>query len=183
MLVPKQILTSLLTRLDNQLAELLGTKVSETMNDEGYEQQASSALETIEEVCAREDSYHSLDGLLNNIFHDRLNAVLATEGRVIPNLPSDQGRVTRYFKELQSNFTSASTPKHPTPGEGDLYGHDPDIMQIWYILGNIYISLPLGMFPEHVWDQFMADFGSIVSLAENYINRSRFVLIHSKIQK
>ncbi|QKX64115.1 uncharacterized protein TRUGW13939_11288 [Talaromyces rugulosus] len=172
-LVPKQVLTSLLTRLDNQLVELLGTKVSVTINDKNYDKQVTSALETMEEICAREDSYCSLDGLLNNILHDRLNTALAIEGRVVPNLPSDQGRVSRYLKELQSNFTSASTPKHPTPGEGDSYDHDPGIMQIWCILGNIYVSLPLTMFPEHVWDQYMADFGSIVSLAENYINRSR----------
>lgn len=172
-LVPKRILTSLLTRLDNQIVELMGV----TLSNQEHGWQAFTALETIEEVCATDDVYHSLDGLLNNIFHDRMNAALelAFGGRDFPNPSLDQQRISRYFKDLKNNFASATVPEHPTPGEGDLYGRDPDIMQIWCILGNIYLSIPPRVGHENAWDEFVNDFDSIVSLAENYNNRSRFV--------
>lgn len=177
-LVPKQILTSLLTRLDNQLVELLGTTVSRTLNDGGYDGQNSSALATMEEVCARDDAYHSLDGLLNNIFHDRLNTALAAEGHAVSNPPLNQGRISQHLKDLQRSSIS-----HPTPGEGDSYGQDPEIMRIWYILSNIYLAIPPGVKPESDWDRFMGDFDSIVSLAEIFINRTRFVLINSTVRE
>ncbi|CRG83039.1 hypothetical protein PISL3812_00387 [Talaromyces islandicus] len=171
-LVPKQILTSLLTRLDNQLVELLGTTVSRTLNDGGYDGQNSSALETMQEFCAGDNVYHSLDCLLNNMFHDRLNAALAIEGYAVSKPPLDLGRMSQQLKDLQNNFMFTPTPKHPTPG-GDAYGQDLEIMQIWCILGNMYLSLPLGERPESDWDQFMTGFSSIVSLAEDFISRSR----------
>ncbi|KAE8368923.1 hypothetical protein BDV27DRAFT_166847 [Aspergillus caelatus] len=154
--VSRETMVYLFMRLDSQLVGLLGTSLSRTLRGDG--ERSSSILERFVLGYNRDDLQHCLEGVLNSIFHDRLDMALTMENRPLSTLPLDQGRALRYLKEW-----------HCKPY---IYGQDPDLIRIWYIIAKMYVAVPPDV-PEVVWDQFQAEFETVVSLAENYLLRTR----------
>ncbi|KAB8268019.1 hypothetical protein BDV30DRAFT_246045 [Aspergillus minisclerotigenes] len=149
--VSRDTMVSLFIRLDNQLVGLLGTSLSRTLKRDG--ERGSSILERV--ALGPNDEYvvHSLHGVLNSIFHDRLDMALIMEGHSPSVRPVDQRRTSRYLKEWHG-------------------GQDPDIMRIWYIIGKMYVAVPPDG-SEDAWDQFRPEFETIVSLVESYLLSTR----------
>ncbi|OGM49884.1 Zn(II)2Cys6 transcription factor, partial [Aspergillus bombycis] len=170
--VSRETMVSLFTRLDNQLLGLLGTSLPRTLNRDG--EQGSSILARIDIGSNGGNVERSLDGVLNSIFHDRLNMALIMENPSTFVLPLDQGRTLRYLKEWYERFVKAM----PSPGLSGqpetsyIHDEDPNLMRIWYIIGKMYVAVPPDG-PECVWDQFRAEFKTIISLAEDYLLRMR----------
>ncbi|KAB8207552.1 hypothetical protein BDV34DRAFT_211570 [Aspergillus parasiticus] len=144
-------MVSLFIKLDNQLVGLLGTSLSRTLKRDG--ERGSSILERVSLGPNGDYVVHSLHGVLNSIFHDRLDMALIMEGHPPSVLPADQGGTSRYLKEWHG-------------------GQDPDIMRIWYIIGKMYVAVPPDG-SEDVWDQFRTEFETIVSLMESYLSHTR----------
>ncbi|PIG89079.1 Zn(II)2Cys6 transcription factor [Aspergillus arachidicola] len=158
--------------LDNQLVGLLGTSLSRTLKRDG--ERGSSTLERVALGPNGEYVVHSLHGVLNSIFHDRLDMALIMEGRPPSVLPVDQGRTSRYLKDWHGRFVETmSSPRLSSQyGTSHVSGEDPDIMRIWYIIGKMYVAVPQDG-SEDVWDQFRTEFETIVSLVESYLLRAR----------
>ncbi|GAB1198126.1 hypothetical protein APSETT444_007434 [Aspergillus pseudonomiae] len=131
---------SLFMRLDNQLIGLLGTSLPQTLKRDG--ERGPSILSRIDIECNGGDVERSLDAVLNSIFHDRLNMAISIENPSTVVLPLDQGRTLRYLKEWHGRLMKAT----PSPGRSSQpetsYSHDEDLdlMQIWYIIGQMQLS-------------------------------------------
>ncbi|KAE8310183.1 hypothetical protein BDV41DRAFT_579842 [Aspergillus transmontanensis] len=170
--VSRDMMVSLFIRLDNQLVGLLGTSLSRTLKRDG--ERGSSILERVALGPNGEYVVHSLHGVLNSIFHDRLDMALLMGSRPPSVLPVDRGRTSRYFKEWHGRFVETMSSPELSSQYGTSYvgGEDPDIMRIWYIIGKMYVAVPQDG-SEDVWDQFRTEFETIVSLVESYLLRTR----------
>jgi hypothetical protein len=174
-IVSQRTMKFLFTRLDNQVVELLGTSLPRTLKQDSL--QTSSVMAQLEPGLITNDIYHSLDGALNHILYERLDIALDMGSHMVPGLRIDQGRTSRYLEEWHRGFMcSLASPQLDVQSEiSDTYGQDPDIMRMWYILGSMYLAVRPDQHSEEVWDQFLVEFGTIVSLAEKYLLRARFV--------
>ncbi|KAE8141346.1 hypothetical protein BDV38DRAFT_296860 [Aspergillus pseudotamarii] len=150
-IVSRETMVYLFMRLDNQLVGLLGTSLSRTLRRDG--DRGSSISARINLASSRNDAERSLDGVLNSIFHDRLDMALTMQNRPGSALPLDPGQTSRYLNEWHARF-------------------DTGLTRIWYLIAKMYVAIPPGS-PENVWDQFQEEFETVISLAENYLLRTR----------
>ncbi|RMZ46685.1 Zn(II)2Cys6 transcription factor [Aspergillus flavus] len=170
--VSRDMMISMFIRLDNQLVGLLGTSLSRTLKRDG--ERGSSILERVALGPNGEYVVHSLHGVLNSIFHDRLDMALIMEGHSPSVRPVDRRRTSRYLKEWHGRFVETMSSPGLSRQYGTSYvgGQDPDIMRIWYIIGKMYVAVPPDG-SEDAWDQFRPGFETIVSLVESYLLRTR----------
>ncbi|KAF7590879.1 hypothetical protein BBP40_002293 [Aspergillus hancockii] len=163
----------LFTRLDNQVVELLGTSLYRTLNQDCS--QTPSVQAQFQPDLTTNDVYHCLDGILNHILYDRLDMALNKEGYIFSILPLDQKRTSRYLEEWHRGFMMSYPSYEPgVPSVAlDSYGHDPDIMRMWYMLGKMYVTIRPDELSEDAWNRYMIEFETIVSLAEKYLHRTR----------
>ncbi|KAB8230791.1 uncharacterized protein BDW43DRAFT_321037 [Aspergillus alliaceus] len=171
--VSQQTMKFLFTRLDNQLVGLLGTSLSRTLKQ--GDARPSSVLAQIHLNSNQKDVHHSLDGVLNYIFHERLDMALAIQNHPVPvpNRPVERSQTTQYLKGWYKLFTQIMlSPHRETEAEINyMYEDDHDLMRIWYTVGRMYDVVTREQDSENVWDRFLSEFETIVVLAEKYLGR------------
>ncbi|KAL2826407.1 hypothetical protein BDW59DRAFT_160931 [Aspergillus cavernicola] len=170
-LVSPETIASIFTRLDNQLVELLGTSINETLDEN--RSNATTALAPIAPQSPNRDLYRSLDSLLNRIFHHQLDRALITEGRLDPDGFSMSHQHTcielqQSHRMLAASMSPPNQLVHDTPDEAD-----SEVLQIWNLLAQMYIAVWPGSGSEIVWDTFVHEFDTILALSEAYLLRTR----------
>ncbi|KAL3480551.1 hypothetical protein BJX99DRAFT_18538 [Aspergillus californicus] len=166
--VSHMTMTYIFTRLENQLVELLGVSLRETL---GNGQPAS--LGAMGTESPSRNLHYSLDSLLNRIFYYQLTLALISEGQLDPVEDSlSHQRACLVLEQLHLSFSS-SMPHHSLEwiNQNPL---EPDslIFQIWNLSARMCIAVCLGDGAEETWDTFVDEFDTIVSLSEMYLERT-----------
>ncbi|KAL2831589.1 hypothetical protein BJY01DRAFT_226529 [Aspergillus pseudoustus] len=159
-LVSRETMTAIFTRLDNQIVELLGTHVNETVKDDKPSDKVYYPGPLTVKLPVS-DLGISIDTHLNHLFHRQLRLALIAGGR-LPT-PDDSP-------------TSAETPIALGRQKALFKTEDLDtaLLQIWQLMAELYITVETGS--EDAWDPFIEDFATIVRLSEAYLSRERHVL-------
>ncbi|KAJ0417548.1 hypothetical protein BJY00DRAFT_200797 [Aspergillus carlsbadensis] len=180
-LLSREAMVALFTRLDNQVVELLGTAMYETLCEKKPTERAFAprplavelSLPTFASTSTSTSSSAppmsmSIDTRLNHIFHRHLDMAVAMDA--LPDLPP------------APEHENSSTPTTPTPTPlppDDPQTHfppddlDADLLHIWHIVARMCVAMAPGTAPEEAWDAFFPEFELIVRLAESFLSRSR----------
>ncbi|KAL3486208.1 hypothetical protein BJX62DRAFT_228912 [Aspergillus germanicus] len=170
-LLSREAMIALFTRLDNQVVELLGTSMYETLCEKKPTERAFAPRPLTVELSTPTSWSNSsaaapmsIDTRLNHIFHRHLD--MAEAMQALPDLPPAP--------------KDESTPTSPTPlppddpqGQFPTDDMDAELLQIWHIVAHMCVAMAPGTAPEEAWDEFFPEFETIVSLAERYLRRSR----------
>jgi Fungal specific transcription factor domain len=181
-IVSEKTISILFIRLENQLLEILGVD----MDQEGYCPAPLAELSTEQSSDFGDNNLrNSLDGLLNHVFHDTLNSFMMTESQVPLMSPGRSSQISSSIDGWNCDFLRSTaqslrlqrTQQHLSEC-CDRSGEDRDLLRIWCLLSKIYIAMQPYVDTEEAWDQFVADFDTVVTLSESYLNRSRFAKLH-----
>ncbi|KAL2851656.1 hypothetical protein BJX68DRAFT_235469 [Aspergillus pseudodeflectus] len=170
-LLSREAMIALFTRLDNQVVELLGTAMYETLCEKKPTERVFAPRPLTVELSVpapRSQSGSaapmSIDTRLNHIFHRHLDMAEAMEALPdLPPAPEDESRLT------------SPTPLPPDDPQGHFPTDemDAELLHIWHMVAHMCVAMAPGTAPEEAWDDFFPEFETIVSLAERYLGRSR----------
>ncbi|KAL3474801.1 hypothetical protein BJX99DRAFT_172406 [Aspergillus californicus] len=163
-LVPKRTMRSLFTRLDNQIIEMRGSSLSMTSPPEMF-------LVVARNPSPEDDVHDALNSLWNHILHGMLDSAraLAKGETPGPAITTPQNDVKMNMKALHDAFVR--DPFTSTSMSEKNYGHDSDILRIWFLLSPMLLTAHTWD-PADAWGPHNDNFARIVALADGYLRRT-----------
>jgi hypothetical protein len=175
--VPQKTMTSLFTRLDNQMMELGGSLVLTMLRETEKLSPRFSELKDPGTFNNLEGAYESFDIFLNRTLHvHRTLDILLADPLVFSNsetplleIETERGKCLQYLDRWSRAFNQYFI------GDGHQYERSSDynihVLQIWIVAAKIFLSVK-HTDTEETWDQFEQEFNTIVTLAEALVETS-----------
>lgn len=179
--VPKSIVRSLFTRLDNQIMELESSTDRKSLTQNETFSPTLLAFSETGIFHNLEQAYEKFDVLLNRVLHmDRSLEIILVNPGVNAGLDTildidieiQRKKCLQYLDNWSQSFDRYLAATKRT--EDELSDYNTSVLHIWRITAHIFLAVR-HIHTEQTWDRFQEDFDTIVTLAEDLVRSSHDV--------